>query len=223
MKKIIRLEDVCFAYEDIVALRHIDMEILEGECVALQGSNGCGKSTLLKLLNGLIFPSEGSYYFEDKLITRKTMSNNSFAKTFHQKMGFVFQNSEVQLFCNNVREEISFGPRQMGLDEDTVNKRADDVMKLMHIEKLDKRACFHLSGGEKKKVALACVLSMNPKVLVLDEPLSGLDKSSSEWLVQFLGELKSMGKTIIISTHNDELAKILADRVVWFNENHEII
>ncbi|MDO4176484.1 MAG: ABC transporter ATP-binding protein [Bacillota bacterium] len=222
MAELIRLENVCFAYEGHVALRHIDLEIEQGETVVLQGANGCGKSTLLKLMNGLIFPEEGSYNFEGREISAAALKDTVVSKAFHQKIGFVFQNPDVQLFCGSVREEIEFGPRQMGLSEDEINERTDDVIALLGIDYLSDRAPYHLSGGEKKKVSLACVLSMNPEVLVLDEPLAGLDRSTQDWLTDFLQQLQEAGKTLIISTHDDELAHLLGDRIVYMNMDHGI-
>ncbi|MGX8773604.1 MAG: energy-coupling factor ABC transporter ATP-binding protein [Bacillota bacterium] len=219
---IIKLEKVCFAYDELIALRYIDLDIRRGETVVLQGANGCGKSTLLKLLNGLIFPEEGSYTFEGTEITESRFKDQIFSKSFHQKIGFIFQNPDVQLFCGDVREEIEFGPRQMGLSEEEITRRADDVAGLIGIEHLLDCAPYHLSGGEKKKVAIACVLSMNPEVLVLDEPLAGLDKSTQDWLTDFLQELQEAGKTLVISTHDDELAHLLGDRIVYMNDRHEI-
>lgn len=219
---IISLQDVCFAYDGIIALRHINMEVSRGETVVLQGSNGCGKSTLLKLLNGLIFAEQGSYCFNGEEINKKTMSDSKFSKKLHKKMGFVFQNPDVQLFCNNVREEIAFGPIQMGLSQDEINQRVDDLLKLLSIEHLADRAPYQLSGGEKKRVALASVLSLNPEVLVLDEPLAGLDQSTQDWILEFLQQLQSAGKTLIISTHDDNLAHLLGDRIVYMNADHTV-
>ena len=193
-----------------------------GETVVLQGSNGCGKSTLLKLLNGLVYAEEGTYKFDGDVINEKSLKDNVFSKKFHQRVGFIFQNSDVQLFCSNVEEEIGFGPRQMGLSEEEVKQRTDDVIALLDIEHLRERAPYHLSGGEKRKVAIACILSMNPEALVLDEPLAGLDRKTQEWLVGFLLDLKKAGKTLIVSTHNDELAHTLADRLVVIGDDHTI-
>ena len=220
--KLIELKDVCFAYDGIIALRHINMEVSRGETVVLQGSNGCGKSTLLKLLNGLIFAEQGSYRFNGDEINKKSMSDSRFSKSLHKKMGFVFQNPDVQLFCNNVREEIAFGPVQMGLSQDEINQRVDDLLKLLNIEQLADRAPYQLSGGEKKRVAMASVLSLNPEVLVLDEPLAGLDQSTQDWLLEFLQQLQSSGKTLIISTHDDNLAHLLGDRIVYMNSDHTV-
>jgi cobalt/nickel transport system ATP-binding protein len=219
---IIQLKKLCFAYDGIVALLNVDLDIEASETIVLQGTNGCGKTTLLKILNGLIFAEEGEFVFEGRVIDEKTMRDDAFSKTFHQKVGFIFQNADVQLFCGSVEEEIAFGPRQMGLSEDEVRQRVDDVIELLQLEALRERPPYHLSGGEKRKVALACVLSMNPKVLVMDEPLASLDQKTKEWLSEFLLALKNRGKTMIISTHHEELARMLADRIVYMNDDHEI-
>ncbi len=222
MTPLFSLDNVCFAYEGHIALRYITLDVARGETVVLQGSNGCGKSTLLKLLNGLVYAEEGTYKFDGDVIDEKSLKDNVFSKQFHQRVGFIFQNSDVQLFCGNVEEEISFGPRQMGLSEEEVKRRTDDVIGLLGIEDLRERAPYHLSGGEKRKVAIACILSMNPEALVLDEPLAGLDRKTQEWLVGFLLDLKKAGKTLIVSTHNDELAHTLADRLVVIGDDHSI-
>lgn len=222
MTPLFSLDNVCFAYEGHIALRYITLDVARGETVVLQGPNGCGKSTLLKLLNGLVYAEEGTYRFDGDVINEKSLKDNVFSKQFHQRVGFIFQNSDVQLFCSNVEEEISFGPRQMGLSDEEVKQRTDDVIALLGIEDLRERAPYHLSGGEKRKVAIACILSMNPEALVLDEPLAGLDRKTQEWLVQFLLQLKEAGKTLIVSTHNDELAHTLADRLVFIGDDHTI-
>lgn len=216
------MENVCFAYEGNPVLRYISLHIERGKTVIIQGMNGCGKTTLLKMINGLIYPEEGKYFFDGEEVTEAKMRKDSFANNLHQRIGYIFQNSDVQLFCSSVEEEIAFGPRQMGLSEDEINKRVNDCLKMLGIEKLRDRAPYHLSGGEKKKVAIACILSMNPDVFVFDEPLSGLDRVGKEWLVQFLLKLKKMNKTLIISTHDDALADALADDRIYINENHEI-
>ena len=219
---LIKLENVNYKYEDSTALTDITFEINQGESIGLEGDNGCGKTTLIKLLNGLIFPDSGSYFFDDKEINQKSMKNEKFAKAFHQKIGYVFQNPENQLFCGSVFEEIAFGPQQMGLPQEEVEKRTNDVMKLMGIEALKDRAPYHLSGGEKKKTALACVLSMNPQVLILDEPMNGLDRKSRENLLQILLSLKQAGKTLVVATHDEVLLKQITDRIITIGEDHRL-
>ena len=132
----ITLEKVCFAYEHEVALRYIDLHIEKGDSLVIQGPNGCGKSTLIKLLNGIIFPSEGYYFYKDHEITEKALKDRQFAKWFHQQMGYVFQNADTQLFCGSVEEEVAFGPIQMRLPEAEVRERTEDCLQLFGIEKL---------------------------------------------------------------------------------------
>lgn len=218
----IELKNVCYAYGKEIALRYINLNIQKGESVIIQGPNGCGKSTLIKLLNGIIFPMEGSYTYQGYEITEKTLKDPRFAKWFHQQMGYVFQNADTQLFCGSVEEEIAFGPTQMGLSEEEIKQRTEDCLKLFGIEKLRERPPYHLSGGEKRKVSLACILSMNPEVLILDEPLAGLDENTQEMLIDFLKKFHAAGKTLIIITHNKQLAKELGTRFIKMNENHEL-
>lgn len=209
----IKLDDICFAYDSTPVLKHFGTEVADGEFVVIKGDNGCGKSTLLNIINALEFAEIGTYTFDGIVIDKKAMKNEQFAKAFHQKIGYVFQNTDAQLFCSSVYDEIAFAPRQMQLDEAEIAKRVDDMMKLTGTEHLEERAPFHLSMGEKKKVAVASVLAMNPQVLILDEPMNFLDKKSREWLVEFLNQMHSVGKTIIIVSHTDDFDK-MADRII---------
>lgn len=209
----IKLDDICFAYDSTPVLKHFGTEVADGEFVVIKGDNGCGKSTLLNIINALEFAEIGTYTFDGTVIDKKAMKNEQFAKAFHQKIGYVFQNTDAQLFCSSVYDEIAFAPRQMQLDEAEIAKRVDDMLKLTGTEHLKERAPFHLSMGEKKKVAVASVLAMNPQVLILDEPMNFLDKKSREWLVEFLNQMHSVGKTIIIVSHTDDFDK-MADKVI---------
>ena len=209
----IKLDDICFAYDSTPVLKHFSTEVANGEFVVIKGDNGCGKSTLLNIINALEFAEIGTYTFDGTVIDKKAMKKEQFAKAFHQKIGYVFQNTDAQLFCSSVYDEIAFAPRQMQLDEAEVAKRVDDMLKLTGTEHLKERAPFHLSMGEKKKVAVASVLAMNPQVLILDEPMNFLDKKSREWLVEFLNQMHSVGKTIIIVSHTDDFDK-MADRII---------
>lgn len=209
----IKLDDICFAYDSTPVLKHFSTEIADGEFVVIKGDNGCGKSTLLNIINALEFAEIGTYTFDGTVIDKKAMKNEQFAKAFHQKIGYVFQNTDAQLFCSSVYDEIAFAPRQMQLDEAEVAKRVEDMLKLTGTEHLKERAPFHLSMGEKKKVAVASVLAMNPQVLILDEPMNFLDKKSRQWLVEFLNQMHSVGKTIIIVSHTDDFDK-MADRII---------
>lgn len=209
----IKLDDICFAYDSTPVLKHFSTEIADGEFVVIKGDNGCGKSTLLNIINALEFAEIGTYTFDGVVIDKKAVKNEQFAKAFHQKIGYVFQNTDAQLFCSSVYDEIAFAPRQMQLDEAEIAKRVDDMLKLTGTEHLKERAPFHLSMGEKKKVAVASVLAMNPQVLILDEPMNFLDKKSRQWLVEFLNQMHSVGKTIIIVSHTDDFDK-MADRII---------
>lgn len=217
---LIQLRDFCFAYEAAPVLRHVDLDIGAGDAVVLMGDNGSGKSTLLKVLVGLVYPQHGTYRFDGQMVDEQSMRNPTFSKRLHQRVGFIFQDSDSQLFCASVEDEIAFGPRQMGFPEQEVERRVADTCDLLDITALRKRAPYNLSGGEKKRVAIACVLSMNPDVLCLDEPLAGLDAKMRTWLLGFLQQLKAAGKTLIIATHDQSLADEVADYFVYVGEFH---
>lgn len=219
----IELKNVTFKYRDREALSDVNIKIQSGEAIALIGPNGSGKSTFLKILNGIAFPQEGNYYFESNEITEKRLNDSEFSKCFHKKIGFVFQNSDTQLFCSTVYEEIAFGPRQMGFSEEEVNKRVYDCLKLLNIEKIKHEAPYNLSGGEKKRVAIACVLSMNPEVITLDEPMNGIDPKGKKFLRELMIKLNAAGKTIICSTHDFEYVEGIFKRAIVFSEEHKVI
>lgn len=219
----ITLRNVSFSYPDAPALKRVDLAIRQGEAIALIGPNGSGKSTLLKLVNGLVFAEEGSYRFDGEEITKRKLGDQLFAKRFHQRIGFLFQSPDAQLFCTSVREEVTFGPRQMGLGEDEIAQRVNDALGLLGIPALADRVPYHLSGGEKRKVALASVLSMNPDVLVLDEPMNGLDPRTKHFLRDFLSSMREAGKTIVCATHDFEYVDGLFDRAAAFSVGHGIV
>jgi len=219
----IEIKNLSFKYKTNLALKDINLEIREGEAVALIGPNGSGKSTFLKLINGIVFGDSGSYVFYGQEITEKKLQDNKFSKLFHKSIGFVFQNSDAQLFCPSVYEEVAFGPRQMGMDDKEVDKRVRDCLKLLDIEKLKDREPYNLSGGEKRKVAIASVLSLNPEVLVLDEPMNGIDPKGKRFLRDLIIKLNKSGKTIICSTHDFEYVKGVFQRAVVFSEEHTIL
>lgn len=219
----IELNNISFRYKETDALKNVSIKIQKGEAVALIGANGSGKSTFLKLINGIVFPIEGKYLFEDKEINERVLQDSKFSKLFHKKIGFVFQNTEAQLFSSTVYEEIAFGPRQMGLKPDEVERRVEDCLRLLDIEELRNRTPYNLSGGEKKKVAIASVLSLNPETLVLDEPMNGLDPKTKRFLRELLVKLNAAGKTIICSTHDFEYVEGVFKRAIVFSKEHSII
>lgn len=219
----IRLRGVSYSYDGSPALQDVDLDVARGDAVALIGPNGSGKSTLLKLLNGIVLPDSGSYLFDGDEVTRRRLKDQAFAKRFHQRMGLLFQNPDSQLFCPSVREEIAFGPRQMGIPEEGVAARVSDSSELLGIRHLLDRAPWHLSEGEKRKVAFASVLSLNPEILALDEPMNGLDPRTKRFLRGLLLSLRSAGKTILCASHDFRYADGVFERAVVFSEDHRII
>jgi len=221
---IFNLVNVGFSYiDDRPALTAIDLAIPRGETVAILGSNGCGKSTLLSIMNGLLFPTAGIVEAYGTRLTEDQLSFEEFARFFRSRVAFVFQNADVQLFCPTVLEEVSFGPLQLDLPREEVRRRSHEVLDLLGIEHLADRAPFNLSGGEKKKVAIASVLSMNPEVLLLDEPGNGLDPRTQAWFIEFLQRLREAGKTIITATHDLSIVDEIAERILILDEDHQLI
>ncbi|WP_317404409.1 ABC transporter ATP-binding protein [Megamonas funiformis] len=223
MTPIINLSHISYNYEEVSALNDISLEIYAGELIFFTGPNGCGKSTLFKLLNGLIFPTKGEYYFDNKKIDKNTLQDNIFAKNFHKRIGYIFQNPDVQLFNATVYDEIAFGPRQMNLNEEIIHQRVNELLIYLNIQHLQDRPPYHLSGGEQKKVALAAILALNPDVLMIDEPLNGLDNKTRQWFKEFLMDFIKANKTILISTHEQELLSLPHSRIIKFNDEHTIL
>lgn len=223
MTPIINLSHISYNYEEVSALNDISLEIYAGELIFFTGPNGCGKSTLFKLLNGLIFPTKGEYYFDNKKIDKNTLQDNLFAKNFHKRIGYIFQNPDVQLFNATVYDEIAFGPRQMNLNEEIIHQRVNELLIYLNIQHLQDRPPYHLSGGEQKKVALAAILALNPDVLMIDEPLNGLDNKTRQWFKDFLIDFIKADKTILISTHEQELLSLPHSRIIKFNDEHTIL
>jgi len=217
------LRNVSYAYDGCEALHGIDLDISRGESVAFIGPNGSGKSTLLKLLNGIVLADTGSYVFDGKSVTRASLRDQTFARTFHKRIGFLFQNPEVQLFCPSVEEEVAFGPRQMGFTEEVVAGRSQDCLKLLDIGHLAQRPPWHLSGGEKRKVAFASILALNPDVLVLDEPMNSLDPKTKRFIRDVVLSLIAGGKTILCSTHDFAYVEGLFVRGIVISSDHAIV
>jgi cobalt/nickel transport system ATP-binding protein len=218
------VEDVSYSYEGKhLALDHVDLEVLSGECLVILGANGCGKSTLLKLLDGLYFPTGGAISAFGSPLSEANLRQEEFNCSFRRRVGLVFQDADVQLFSPSVLDEVAFAPLQLGLPRDEVNRRVQAALQALRIEKLSERAPHHLSGGEKRRVALASILSLSPDVWLLDEPTAGLDPRSQDWLVEFILQLKSDGKTVITATHDLEIAEQVASKIVVFDEDHHIV
>jgi cobalt/nickel transport system ATP-binding protein len=215
--------DLHYAYLDrFPALSGVSLDVRQGEKVALLGPNGCGKSTLLKLLDGLIFPDRGTFSAFGHPVTEDNLEDEQFSAGFRSRVGFVFQNSDAQVFSPTVREEVAFGCLQIGLSVEETAARVDDVLAMLDIADLAERAPFQLSGGQKKRVAIASVLVMNPQVLLFDEPTAALDPRTQAWLIELIAELNAAGKTIVLATHDLDALDVIADRCLVFAEDHTI-
>ena len=227
METIFDLKNVSYTYVGkISALNDISFKVMPGEQISIMGSNGSGKSTLLTLLDGLIYPASGEFYAFGNQIEEEVfdaIKDNEFRSYFRKRVGFVFQNSDVQLFSSTVFEEVAFGPMQLNMSPEEVKTRVIEVLEMLGITKLKDRAPHTLSGGEKKKVCIASVLANNPDILLLDEPTAGLDPRTQLWLVELLQELGRAGKTIITATHDLETVEQISNRSIVMSEDHRIV
>jgi len=204
------------------ALNGVDLTITEGERVVLVGANGSGKSTFLHLLDALIFPHQGTLTFLGKELTENSFLDAEFSLRFRRKIGLIFQNPDVQLFCPTVREDIAFGPLQLGMEEKTVKARLELLTETLQINQLLDRSPHQLSIGEKRKVAFATILAIEPDVLLLDEPTAGLDPKTSTRLIEMLAEASRSGKTIVTATHDLHIIEDIADRVYVFGQDKRL-
>ncbi len=219
-----KIKEVSFSYPDgVVGLSHVSADIGAGDRVAIVGANGSGKSTLLRAINGLVEPTAGTICFEGRPLTDRALREPLFQQEFRSRVGFVFQDADAQLFNATVSEEIAFAPSQLGLPPRELASRVEDVMAFLGISHLANRAPFRLSGGEKRKVAIASVLAMNPDAILFDEPVVGLDPRSQDWLVRTLNELQDAGKTTIVATHSLETLPLIADRALVLGEDHRLL
>jgi cobalt/nickel transport system ATP-binding protein len=218
-----RLENVSYNYYDkIPALSDVSLEINSGDNIAVVGANGSGKSTLLQIMGGLKFPVSGRFFFNGTEVSERSLQDKGFLRLFRESVGYVFQDSDVQLFCATVLDEILYGPLQLEISEEEGMKRAFEVMQMLNIEHLKDRPSYMLSGGEKKKVAIASVLTMNPQVLLLDEPTNGLDPRTQSFLMELMFALIEAGKTLIIGTHDLSLVDELRSYVAVLSEKHRL-
>lgn len=217
------MQQVSFGYlPNQSFLQNLSLNIYPQESLVILGANGCGKSTVLKLISGLLYPNSGTIEAFNLELSEANLQDEQFARGFRQRVGFVFQNSDAQLFSATVWDELAFGPLQLGYSPEQVKQRVEETLALLGIESLAARPPYRLSGGEKRKVAFACVLTVNPEVLIMDEPTSGLDPRTQRWLVELLVSLRHTGKTLITATHDLNIVEEIADRVIIFGEDHEL-
>ena len=218
-RTIIQTENMSFTYPDgTSALRNINIKINEGERVAIVGPNGAGKSTLFSHFNGISKPTSGLIKIDGQPMSYK---KNDLIE-IRQKVGLVFQNPDDQLFAPTVVEDVAFGPMNLGLSDEEVDERVEESLKRVGMSGLEKKAPHHLSGGQKKRVSIAGILAMQPEIMVLDEPTTGLDPKGVKQVMDILYILNQENISIIIASHDVEMVTQFADKIFVLHEG-EII
>jgi cobalt/nickel transport system ATP-binding protein len=221
---IFKLESVRYSYLGrFPALCGVDLEVKNNNLLVLLGANGSGKTSLLHMLDGLIFPDAGSIEFTGRKLSEAAFTDEGFTREFRSKVGFVFQNSEVQLFSPTVKEDILFGPLQLGLEKEEIKKRLEWLVDSLKLEDLLGRAPHHLSTGEKRKVAIAATLIIGPDVLILDEPTAGLDPASVRNILDIIISFHEQGKTIITATHDLHIVEEIGERICILSSDKKIV
>ncbi|MBN7771901.1 energy-coupling factor ABC transporter ATP-binding protein [Clostridium aminobutyricum] len=211
----VKVDGLYYTYADgTQALRGIDLEIKKGEKVAIMGSNGSGKSTFFLNLNGVFRPQKGNISINGKPLD---YSKKGLLEVRRQ-VGIVFQDPDNQLFSASVTQEISFGVLNLGFPKEEVREKVDQIMDELHITEFKDKPTHFLSGGQKKRVAIADVLVMQPSIVILDEPASALDPKHARMIDEIVDELSRSGITVLLSTHDVERALIWADKIVLFDE-----
>lgn len=216
-ESIITFEQVSYQYGDgTMALDQINLSIEKGKKIALLGNNGAGKSTLFLLLNGILKPTSGSILYSGK----KLSYNRKEMKHLRRQVGIVFQNSESQLFSSSVYEDIKYGPKNLNIPTEEIERRVEEAITLTETESLKDKPPHFLSIGQKKRVAIAGIVAIDPELMVLDEPTAGLDPYYSKRMLDILGKIHHRNRTILLSTHNVDLAYEWADEVIILNNGH---
>ncbi|BAX81806.1 energy-coupling factor ABC transporter ATP-binding protein [Labilibaculum antarcticum] len=215
----IQLQNIKYSYpEGTIGLDDISLEIEKGSKVAFLGENGAGKSSLFLVLNGIHKPQKGKYVLDGKQFGFSTTERKQMA----HKVGYVFQDPDVQLFAASVYEDVAFGPFNLGLDKKDIEIRVEKYLNLLSIQDLKDKAPHQLSYGQKKQVAVAGVLAMEPEIILFDEPFAWLDNRHKHIMNEIIDDLNKQGKTVLISTHNPDFAYEWADNVVLMKEGRII-
>lgn len=218
-EEVLRLENIVYSYDNKKdALKGISLRFFQGEKVVILGQNGSGKSTLFLCCNLINSIKSGSIFLEDRIIGNSRKDINDLRKS----VGIVFQNPNDQIIASNVYEEISFGPMNLGLTIDDVRKRVESAISSMNLESYKERMTQYLSGGEQKRVTIADILAMYPKIMLFDEPMSSLDMKSSRELEEVLDMLSDNKIGVVVATHNVDFAWRWADRIIVINEGQVI-
>jgi energy-coupling factor transport system ATP-binding protein len=210
---LIEAVDVHYSYPSKVeALKGVSLTVKDGEFIAIMGQNGAGKSTFVKHFNGLLKPSSGTVKIDGVETTKSSVA------ALARNVGFVFQNPDHQLFSESVEQEIAFALKNFGFEQAVIEQRIDWALNLLSLSQYRKTSPFLLSGGERKRVALASVLAWDPKTLILDEPTIGQDHEQKEKLRQFIMQMQTQGKTVVTVTHDVEFIAECNPRVVVMKE-----
>lgn len=223
-EQIFKLKDVHFSYlKKYPAICGIDMDIFGGQKIAILGANGSGKSTLLQLLDGLVFPDKGSICAFGRSLDDSIFNDADFSRSFRSKIGLVFQNPDTQLFCPTVRDDILFGPLQLGMDKAKMKQLTEQIISSLGIGDLLDRAPHQLSVGEKRKVSIASTLAIDPEVLLLDEPTAGLDPQTARHIMDIIIQANESGKTVITATHDLHIVEEIADTAYVLSRSKTIV
>ena len=215
----LQTKDLSFTYPDgTEALKKVNITIKKGERIAIMGPNGAGKSTLFSHFNGLSEPTSGHVEIDGEKII---FERDELLKV-RQKVGIVFQDPNDQLFAPTVKEDVAFGPMNLGLDYDEVNSRITEALELVGMSGFEDKTPHHLSGGQQKRVAIAGIVAMKPEIMILDEPTAGLDPEGVDKVLNILDNLNKEGISIVISSHDIEMVNHFADKI-YVLYNGEII
>lgn len=208
-------KNLSFTYPDgTKALQNVNLQIKKGEKIAIMGPNGAGKSTLFSHFNGLTEPTSGHVEVDgEKIIFEK----DELLKV-RQKVGIVFQDPNDQLFAPTVKEDVAFGPMNLGLDYDEVERRIAESLEMVGMEGFEEKTPHHLSGGQQKRIAIAGIVAMRPEIMILDEPTAGLDPEGVDKVLNILNNLNKEGMSIVISSHDIEMVNGFAEKIFVLNE-----
>lgn len=206
----IETKNLSFTYPDgTKALKNVNLQIKKGEKIAIMGPNGAGKSTLFSHFNGLTEPTSGHVEVDGE----KIIFDREELLKVRQKVGIVFQNPNDQLFAPTVKEDVAFGPMNLGLDYDEVKNRITEALEMVGMSGFEDKTPHHLSGGQQKRVAIAGIIAMRPEIMILDEPTAGLDPEGVDKVLNILNKLNDEGMSIVVSSHDIEMINHFADRI----------